>query len=57
MSEEIIIMYCNNPFKKKCRWSGDPDELVCTDEDPKHFTHCPNCGGEDLDEEIEDVED
>lgn len=53
MSEEIITMYCNGP---KCHWQGAPDELVCTDADPTHFTHCPSCGGEDLTEESEDEE-
>lgn len=56
MSDEIITMYCNDPFKKGCHWQGAPGELVCTDADPKHFTHCPQCEGEDLTKEVEDDE-
>ena len=49
--------YCNDPLKKGCHWSGGQDELVCTDADPERFTHCPQCDGEDFDEEeMEDEE-
>jgi hypothetical protein len=53
MSEEVIL-YCNDPKNLGCSWSGNSDELICTDEDPDNFTHCPNCKGMDFEEEEEE---
>jgi len=51
-----MILFCNDPYDKGCFWSGDESELVCTDEDEDCFTHCPQCGGTDFEEEEEDDE-
>ena len=52
----MTILYCNDPLKKGCSWSGDSDELVSLTAalDDKEFTHCPHCGGTDFKEEEED---
>lgn len=47
-----IVLDCHD-----CNWSGYPEDLVCTDEDPDCFTHCPNCEGTEFDEWEEDDED
>lgn len=51
------IFYCNDPFKKGCHWSGEHDELVCTDADDGHFIYCPNCEGKDFDEDDDGSDD
>lgn len=44
------ILYC-----EECHhWSGSESELVCTDDEPDSFTHCPNCEGSSFTEEEED---
>jgi hypothetical protein len=47
-----MTLYCNDPKKQGCQWSGDPQELVAlTDElDDVDFTHCPYCEGADFEE-------
>jgi len=37
-----------------CSWTGNEDELVCTDSDPDTFTHCPKCEGTSFEEEDEE---
>jgi hypothetical protein len=53
-----VTLYCNDPMKKGCHWSGDPSELhSATDAlDDRDFTHCPQCGGTDFYEEEEEDE-
>jgi len=47
-------LYCADPNKKSCYWSGEVEDLVELNDDCR-FTHCPNCHGEDFDvEEDED---
>lgn len=53
------ILICTDPLDKLCRWSGDESELVSSTDDTedRDFSHCPQCGGTDFDEEDEeDVE-
>lgn len=48
----MTILYCNDPSKKGCHWSGDSAELVALgDDDESTFTHCPQCEGTDFHEE------
>jgi len=49
----MIILYCKDPFKSGCHWSGDESELVSVAGD-ETFSHCPYCEGEDFDEEEEE---
>jgi hypothetical protein len=51
-----MVLYCNDPNKKGCHWSGDPEELVAltSDLNDRDFTHCPNCDGNDFEEEDEE---
>jgi len=51
-----MTVYCNDPWRKQCRWSGTLGELVCTDADPTSFEYCPQCEGADFSEE-EDEDD
>ena len=38
-----------------CGWIGHRMELVCTDEKPDEFIHCPDCfSAEELEEESEE---
>lgn len=48
-----IELYCNDPLKQGCHWSGSQQELVCAEDDPnpKVFNLCPHCGGKDFHEE------
>lgn len=39
-----------------CNWFGPSDHLVSSDEKPNRYTHCPDCGGEEFEEE-EEIED
>lgn len=51
------ILYCKDPKEKGCSWSGGHDELVALTDDSTDiaFDYCPNCEGDDFDEE--DIED
>ena len=47
-----MTLWCNDPFGKGCEWSGEEEELVEADgADDCEFTHCPNCGGTDFEED------
>lgn len=52
------ILYCNDPLKKGCGWSGDSTELVALTDalDDRDFSFCPRCDGKDFQEEDEDDE-
>ena len=51
-----MTVYCNDPLKKQCRWSGTSEELVCTDADPTSFEYYPQCEGTDFSEEEDEDE-
>jgi len=44
----MTYLICDN-----CRWCGDPLELVALTDDLNDtgFRYCPQCGGEDFEEE------
>jgi hypothetical protein len=45
--DDEISIYCLNP---SCDWMGERFELVCTDDDPDNFLHCPRCEGSETEE-------
>jgi hypothetical protein len=51
-----MTLYCNDPLKKGCSWSGDREELVSKTEDldDNDFSFCPQCEGNDFQEEDEE---
>jgi len=53
----MTIFWCNDPRGIGCSWSGEEEELVEADgADDCEFTHCPNCGGTDFEEDEQDDE-
>ncbi len=50
----IYWFICNN-----CTWQGESDELVSKTENTNDtdFSFCPQCGINDFEEDIEEVED
>ena len=42
------VLWCEN-----CNWSGDRSELVAATDDleDRDFSHCPDCGGTDFEED------
>jgi len=53
-----MTLWCNDPLKKGCRWSGDQAELVAKTDalDDRDFSYCPACKGNDFEEEEEESE-
>ena len=45
------FLYC---VSGRCHWSGTVDALVATDEDPDSFIYCPDCEGDEFEEEDEE---
>ena len=54
----MVTLFCNDPKKKGCHWSGDRQELVALTEDlnDQDFSYCPHCEGNDF-EEVEEEDD
>lgn len=51
-----MTLHCNDPLKKGCSWSGDELELAALTDalDDRDFSYCPNCDGNDFEEEDDD---
>jgi len=49
-------LYCDDPKKIGCSWSGDRRELIARTENlsDRDFSYCPHCEGNSFTEEDED---